>query len=83
LLALLDAGAQWAEFASAAKSSTDKSQPFAYLLSVVEGERRRAAQMAPTLHHGPMPNRQESLEQRNREVAERWAAQMEGKDATQ
>jgi len=83
LLALLAAGAEWPEFAAAAKASDGKARPFAYLLSVIEGERRRAAQMASAVHHGPMHNRQESLEQRNREAAQRWAAKMETGNATE
>ena len=78
--ALVDAGATAEEFCaySARAQSEADGSPFAYLLGIVEGERKRVARTAGQLHRGPMPvaaNRQEALEQRNRSVAEQWARQ--------
>lgn len=50
--ALVDAGATAEEFGAFVDKAKAKDAPFAYLLSAVEGERTRAAQMA--LHQGPM-----------------------------
>lgn len=78
LLALLAAGAQPVEFIGFVSAARDKSprSPFTYLLGMVEGERERAAANASRLHRGPMPNKQQALEQRNRQVGEAWAARM-------
>lgn len=75
LLALLQAGAQPAEFTGFVPAALAKSQraPFAYLLGMVEGERTRAASMAGQLHRGALPNRQEAIEQRNAAVGDAWA----------
>lgn len=74
LLALLEAGATSVEFLGFAPKalSAAPGNPFAYLLSTVEGERKRAA--SGGLHRGPMPNKQEALEQRGDAVVERWLA---------
>lgn len=58
LQALLDAGAQLPEFEAAASKAVDKGAGQAYALSIVEGERQRAAAKAKTLHRGPMPSTQ-------------------------
>ena len=78
LLALLEAGAQPAEFTGFVAAARDKSprSPFTYLLGMVEGERERAASSASRLHRGPMPNKQQALEQRNRVVGQAWAEKM-------
>ncbi len=78
LLALLTAGAQPAEFTGFIAAAMDKAprSPFVYLLGMVEGERERAAANVTRLHRGPMPNKQEALERRNRAVGESWAAKM-------
>lgn len=55
LQVLLAAGATEAEFLGAVNASRDKGDPFAYLLGVVEGQRKRAAESAKGLHRGPMP----------------------------
>lgn len=55
LQVLLDAGATEAEFLGAVDESRDKGKPFAYLLGVVEGQRKRAAEAATQLHRGAMP----------------------------
>ena len=77
LLALLAAGAQPAEFTGFVPAALAKAkrQPFTYLLGMVKGERERAAAMAGTLHRGPMPNRQEAIEQRNSAVGDAWLAE--------
>ena len=77
LLALLAAGAQPAEFAGFVPAALSKapSQPFAYLLGMVKGERERASAMAGQIHRGAMPNRQEAIEQRNAAVGDAWLAE--------
>lgn len=77
LLALLAAGAQQVEFAGFVPAALSKSpkQPFAYLLGAVKGERERAATLTGNLHRGPMPNRQEAIEQRNAAVGDAWLAE--------
>lgn len=77
LLELLKAGAQQVEFAGFVPDALRKApkQPFAYLLGMVKGERERAAAMAGTLHRGPMPNKQEAIEQRNAAVGDAWLAE--------
>jgi hypothetical protein len=77
LLALLEAGAQQVEFAGFVPAALAKSpkQPFAYLLGAVKGERERAATLTGNLHRGPMPNRQEAIEQRNAAVGDAWLAE--------
>lgn len=57
LLALLEAGATEVEFTGFAPIAKDRSNPFAYLLAMVEGERKRAANGAGKLHQGAMPQR--------------------------
>ncbi len=53
---LVDAGATAAEFlASAPKALQIAGDRFAYLLAIVEGERKRAASTAGEIHRGPMP----------------------------
>jgi hypothetical protein len=72
LLVLLAAGAQWGEFADAARSAAGKAKPFGYLLSIVERQRKEAADMVPRLHTGALPNKQQAIENRNRAVADQW-----------
>jgi len=55
LRVLLDAGATEDEFLGAVEAARDKSDPFAYLLAVVERQRKRATEIAKGLHVGPMP----------------------------
>jgi hypothetical protein len=55
LQALVDAGATAEEFVAAAGKAIGKGEPFAYLLGVVEGERKRAAATAGQLHRGALP----------------------------
>ena len=81
LSALLAAGATDGEFESMVPNALGKTNPFAYLLSAVEGERKRARDTAAGLHMGRLPNPQEKLEARNRAVAEEWVAQMQQEQA--
>lgn len=55
LLALLEAGATAEEFVGAAGAAAGKARGFAYTLAVVEGQRKRAADTALAVHHGPLP----------------------------
>lgn len=82
LIKLLDAGCTDAEFLAFVPSAATKSDPFAYLLAAVKGERERAAVIP--LHQGRMPNKQEALEQRNAAIGQEWARKMlaRGKDET-
>jgi hypothetical protein len=73
LLALLAAGATIEEFLDASASAKDKRDQFAYVLGVVSGRRKDAAALAGSVHRGALPNRQEALEQRNMDIAQRWA----------
>jgi hypothetical protein len=75
LKALVDAGAEPAEFVAAAVKSEGKGDRFAYVLAVVEGDRKRAAQTAGAIHRGPLRvvGKQAALEAHNRAVAEAWA----------
>lgn len=77
LLALLEAGAQPAEFTGFAAHALDKApgNAFVYLLGAVEGERRRATATAGQLHRGPLPNKQEAIEQRNAAAGDEWLAE--------
>lgn len=81
LKALCDAGATVAEFMALMPRTEGKDRPFAYLLGAVEGERKRAANTVGQLHRGPMPNKQEALEARNRAVGEQWLKEMEARNA--
>mgnify|MGYP000125387351 CR=1 FL=1 len=74
LVALIAAGATVHEFLAMAPKALDANEPFAYLLSAVENERKRAAQTATQLHRGLMPNKQQAVEDRNRAIAAEWAA---------
>ena len=68
LAALLAAGATVEEFkAHVPKALESGSNPFSYLLGVVEGERKRAAAMAQAIHHGRMPA--QSQDRKTRQLA--------------
>jgi uncharacterized protein YdaU (DUF1376 family) len=80
---LVDAGATAAEFTAFVPDALTKDQPFKWLIGAVSGERKRAARMAGELHRGPLPNKQEAIEQRNRAVGEEWAReQLEAMNAS-
>jgi len=63
LAALLSAGAGMDEFESAARVCMEKGKGFPYLLGIVKGQREQAAKLV--LHKGPLPNKQEAIEQSN------------------
>lgn len=79
LQVLIDKGADIGLFVDAAKEAVKKQKPFAYVLAMVKGRMVDAAALAqtalaaPSLQAGTV-NKQEALEQRNRRVAEEWAA---------
>lgn len=78
LLALLEQGATVAEFEGLAREALDKGigKPWPWVLKALQGRRADATRvaLAPV-----MPaSRQEALEQRNRSVAEAWAAEHQG-----
>lgn len=75
LLALLEAGATPEEFIDAAPKGVGKADGFAYVLGVVEGRRRDAAQTRNGVHHGPMPRPETA---RQREARERVEAAVPG-----
>jgi hypothetical protein len=78
LMALVEAGATIDEFLNVAveqKARPDGKFSFAYVLNTVKGRREDAARLV--LHQGAMPtadklNKQEALENRNRQVAQDW-----------
>lgn len=76
LQALLTAGATVDEFMGFVPQCEGKDDPFAYLLKLVENQRKRAAKVAGEVHNGPLrtPNRQEAIEEQNRAAGERWLA---------
>jgi hypothetical protein len=75
--ALLDAGATEAEFMAHVPKALDKgNDAFAYLLGIVEGERKRAAANVGQIHQGALPNKQEALEQRGSAIVAAWAAKV-------
>lgn len=74
LKALIDAGATTDEFVGMADKAAGKANGFAYLLAAVEGERKHVAETV--IHAGRLPNKQELLEQSNREIGEEWARKM-------
>lgn len=87
LLMLLEAGAGQEEFEGAARTAVKNAKGFAYTLGIVKRSREAAAKTLQTIHQGAMPqqaaqpNRQVALEQRNRKVADQWAAQGATHDA--
>ena len=84
LTTLLAAGATVDEFVAFAPRAIEQApaHAFEYVLGAVEGERKRAASLDGKLHQGRMPNKQEALEQRNRQIAEEFIRKMERTDAS-
>jgi hypothetical protein len=72
---LVDAGATADEFIGFVAEALTKDQPFKWLIGAVAGERKRAASLATQIHRGPMPNRQEAIENRNAAVGDAWLAE--------
>ena len=81
LATLLDAGATEGEFIAAAGKAQGKANGFAYVLACVKGDRDRASLAAGQIHRGPLPNKQEALEARNRAIGEQWLKEMEARNA--
>lgn len=77
LRALVDAGAEPAEFVAAAARADGKDDPFAYVLAIVKGDRKRAAETAGVIHRGPLRviGKQTAIEEANRRAGEEWLAQ--------
>ncbi len=73
LLVLLQAGASEAEFVGAAPKASGKNDPFGYVLKVVEGQRRDAAQSADGLHRGPLPANETPFARQRREMVEQMS----------
>lgn len=74
LKALVDAGADAAEFLGYVEAAR-KAAPgreFPYVLAAVANERKKAQELAGTLSRGRLPTKQESLEARNRAVADEY-----------
>lgn len=72
LRALIDAGASREEFVAAAIKAVQAQAGFAYALTIVANERKRAADLANAIHHGPLPNKQEAIERRNKAAVASW-----------
>jgi len=81
LATLLEAGATEGEFVAAAGKARDRANGFAYVLACVKGDRERATAAAGQILRGPLPNKQEALEARNRAVGEQWLKEMEARNA--
>lgn len=73
LLALLEAGAEPAEFIEAAEAARGKANPFQYLLGVVKGRREEAAKVVAGIHRGAMPSTETQYERRARERMAQFA----------
>jgi len=79
LLVLIDKGADIGLFVAVAQECVAKQKTFPYALATVKGRMADAAVLsdaalaAPHKHTG-LGNKQEALEQRNRQVAQAWAA---------
>ena len=68
LLALIEAGATLEEFLGAAPRAMQATgDQFAYLLVMVEGQRRRAAATTASIHRGPLPAQETPFERSRRE----------------
>jgi hypothetical protein len=79
LLVLIEKGADIGLFVAVAQECVAKQKTFPYALATVKGRMADAAVLsdsalaAPHKHAG-LGNKQEALEQRNRQVAQAWAA---------
>ena len=79
LLVLIDKGADIGLFVAVAQECVARQKTFAYALATVKGRMADAAvlsgaALAAPLKHAGQVNKQEALEQRNRQVAQAWAA---------
>lgn len=85
LQALLAAGATLPEFLDAAQRAVAAGNPrFGYVLGIVAGERRRAAELAAQLHAGAMPVKAErpTFAQAQADIARSTVPGREGRDPT-
>lgn len=73
LLALLEAKTTDAEFTHAAVTAVERGKGYVYALGMLSKQRNEAS--ALTLHRGPLPNKQQAIEDNNRRVAADWLAQ--------
>jgi hypothetical protein len=82
LVALLTAGATEGEFLAFADQALTKNDPFAYLLTVVQSQRIKAAQLVDQMHRGELPATEsayaKSMRQKYEEVAPAIAARAPG-----
>ncbi len=78
LRALLDAGAESAEFLGFAEQAVKTGRGFAWVLGAVEGERKRALQASTEIHHGPMASAQPWHETRSGIIAKALELGMPG-----
>jgi hypothetical protein len=82
LLALLTAGATEGEFLAFADQALTKNDPFAYLLTVVQSQRIKAARLVDQMHRGELPATEsayaKSMRQKYEEVAPAIAARPPG-----
>ncbi len=72
LLAFIAAGGTVDELLPLVPSAAGKGDPFTWLLAAAINRRKRAKAEVADMRHGRLPNRQESLEARNRAVADEW-----------
>lgn len=84
LRALLAAGADMAEFLDAGQRAVKAGKGFAYALAIVEGERRRATELAAQLHTGAMPAQasKPTFAQAQADIARTTVPGREGRDPT-
>lgn len=72
LATLIEAGASTEEFRAAAAKAKANGKGFAYAMGIVQRTREEAKAAAGRIHAGPMPNKQEAIEARNRSAASAW-----------
>lgn len=80
LLTLLQAGATAEEFTGAAREAADKRKGFAYALSIVANERKRAAVLATQIHNGTLPAAETTYQRSMRERMQEAAPEAARKD---
>ena len=74
LRALVDAGADLQEFVGAAQQAVSAGNGrFAYVLGIVEGGRKRAAEMVDQLHRGDLPATETAYQRSMRERVQEFA----------
>lgn len=74
LRALLDAGVGLQEIVGAAEKAKAAGSPrFAYVIGILEGDRKRAAEMAAQLHRGDLPTTETAYQRTMRERVQQFA----------